>query len=516
MPNDGANSLGNENLEALDKLHCFGSRWFCVQMQEIFNAQTAILKEIAIKHHDDPTIQSVLPLLHGLHTTSDAISLLRRDGLLNEAHVLMRLLTERAINLCYQLVAPANTATNSLKDASNDKAKPNELAADDLIKAAENFRFSESYDSKGLETKINTIAANTKIPLRFLRLMISSHYPQASLALNGSASGAIFHLHNMTESDEDHIGSSFAALLFGASSLQNYVIQVLGMYGVPESLIKESDACSEAAAKIMVLARKPVASKIRDAYGWWQTQSDHEYFAAKKLDPLLRDFESAFSACIEAGIDVPILAKCDPKSLRLQISALYLKRVLNDLRSVWLMIRQGNTSQAGSIAASLFENALLIQCISENEAKAIRMAKTPTAKWPWDIKTMCRFVNDDDAKRKNRVPDQAVADAHYAHYSWLCQIKHPTLGYVRHDSGSTHVVEQGYVVLPFPDIRDEDWPVKRKILLLSLFNTELAIKAFARGGEVKEGTPNEIRFRTRLKTVAELVEKHLQQTNTLP
>jgi hypothetical protein len=51
---------------------------------------------------------------------------------------------------------------------------------------------------------------------------------------------------------------------------------------------------------------------------------------------------------VEAGMQLPVLAKQDKGSLRLRISALYLKRMLNDVRSVWVMIRQGNTSQAGS------------------------------------------------------------------------------------------------------------------------------------------------------------------------
>jgi len=508
---DVKKSSGGESVEALDKLHCFGSRWFCVQIQEAFNAQTAILKEIALKHHGNPTIQSILPLLHGLHTTANAISLLRRDGLLNEAHVLMRLLTERAINLCFHLITPTGVTTNAQNDTAGARVgSPKQLNSDELIEEAEKYRFSESYDSQALETKIRAIAANMKIPLSFLRLMVSSHYPQASLALSGSHVGAVFHLHNMTEAVEDHIGSNFAVLLFGGVSLQNYVIQALGRFGLPESLVKDSDASSEAASKVMQAARLPVASTVRDAYGWWQTLSDHEYFAAKKLDLSLRDFEGAFSACVEAGIDVPMLAKKDANSLRLNISALYLKRMLNDIRSVWLMIRQGNTSQAGSIAASLFENALKIQFIAGDEARAVRLAKSPTAKCPWDIRSMCGIVNRSDAKRGGRDPDEAVADAHYAHYSWLCQIKHPTLGYVGHDSGSTHLVQKGYVVLPFPDVRDEDWPVKRKILLLSLFNAALAIKAFARGGEVGESTPNEMRFRARLKTVEDLLAKHLQ------
>jgi hypothetical protein len=156
--------------------------------------------------------------------------------------------------------------------------------------------------------------------------------------------------------------------------------------------------------------------------------------------------------------------------------------MLNDVRSVWVMMRQGNTSQAGSIAASLFENALLIHCLAENEARAFKFSKTPSETWPWSKRAMCNFVNQDDATRENRKPDPTVADAHYQHYSWLCEIKHATLAYVTHDSGSTHVKEKGYVVMPFPDVREEDWPVKKKILLISLHNAISAIRAFARGG----------------------------------
>ena len=510
MTSEKENNLGKENADALDKLHCFGSRWFCLQMQEAFNVQSAILREI-VQSHDIPRLKQVLPLIHGLQTTSEAISLLRRDGLLNEAHVLMRLLTERAINLCYLLVSATNHSPESPgveSDGATEKKQG--LAANELIKYANEFRFKETYDSEALEKKINAIAANTKIPLDFLRLIVSSHYPQASLALSGSPAGAIFQLYNMTEEAEDHFSNNFTALLFGGLTLLNYVIKVLGTYGIPENLVKDSDASNDSATNLMLKSRRPVAPNVRDTYGWWQRLSDHEYFASKRLASLLREFEIAFGACVEAGMEVPMLAKQDKGSLRLPICALYLKRMLNDVRSVWLMMRQGNTSQAGSIAASLFENALLIQCLAENEPRAIKFRKAQANKWPWAIRQMCIFANQDMAAREKRKPDPKGADAHYAHYSWLCGIKHATLAYAKHDSGSTLVQEKGYAIMPFPDIREEDWPVKRKILLTCLLNAIFAIQAFARGGAVKEETQSEIGFAAKVKTVDDLVVKYLE------
>lgn len=506
------NKLGQENVETLDKLHCFGSRWFCIQMQEAFNAQAAILKEIAYKHSGEG-LKAVLPVLHGLHTTADAISLLRRDGLLNEAHVLMRLLVERALNVCYLLLNPDNSDREFALSPpeKTDKAERKERVADDLIEHAKSFRFEEKYDSDALEKKITVIAANSDIPIDFLRLIVSSHHPQASLALSGSAYGAIFHLQNMKGEDhQEDFNMNFATLLLGGISLLNSTIKILGENGIPEELVKHSGASNDAAISVMKTGLRPKASDVRDAYGWWQNLSDHEYLATQRLAPSLREFETAFSACVEAGIEVPILAKRNDKSLRLKIAALYLKRMLNDVRSMWVMIRQGNTSQAGSIAASLFENALLITCVAESEPRAVQLSKKPSDKWPWDKKTMCNFVNQDLAKRQNTKADQKAADAHYFQYSCLCAIKHPTLEYVTHDSGSTQVEEKGYVVMPFPDVRDEDWPVKKKILLISLHQAITAIKSFARGGDVKEVSPNEKAFVEKIKTAEEILVGHLK------
>jgi hypothetical protein len=511
MSKQDENSLAEENADALDKFHCFGSRWFCLQMQEAFNVQSAILREIAQKNLNNPKIKPALPLIHGLHTTSEAISLLRRDGLLNEAHVLMRLLTERALNLCYLLVAPPDDSPG-MQRASANKTPPRAEGplAEQLVEFAKGFRFKETYDSEALEKKISVIAANTKIPLDFLRLIVSSHYPQASLALSGSASGAVFHLLNMTEDEEEHSSSNFATLLFGGLTLLNYVIRVLAAHGIPEELIKDSDTSHEAATKLRVKIRHPAAPDVQDTYGWWQSLSDHENLAGKRLAPLLREFDIAFGACVEAGMLLPVLAKQDKGSLRLRLCALYLKRMLNDVRSVWVMIRQGSTSQAGSIAASLFENALLIQCLAENEARAAKFSKAPPDRWPWSKRGMCDLADQDRAKREKNKPDPKAAAAHYKQYCWLCEIKHASLGYVAHDSGSTQFREKGYAIMPFPDIREEDWPVKRKILLISLHNAKMAMQAFARAGSVKETGEREMNFASRIKTMHDIVVKSLQ------
>lgn len=505
---ESAEKTPQEVVEGLDKLHCFGSHWFCLQMQESFKAQSAILKEIAFKH-DTSIAQDAIRLIHGLHTCAEAIALLRRDGLLNEANVLMRLLIERALTLCNILIASPSIPLGRQEGASREESvPPREIIADELITNARGFRFVETYDSEALELKIKAIAKNSKIPEDFLRFSVASYYPPASLAISGSPIGAICHLPVWRPENNDE---GFSTLLFGGLTLLNYVIRELSKYGIPQSLISESDKLTSVAHNLMSKVKHPIVSQVRNGYGFWQKLEDNEYFATKKLTAPLREFELAFAACVEAGIDVPILAKREPNSIRLQICGLYLKRMLNDLRSVWVMMRQGNTSQSGAIAASLFENALMIQVLAENEERAIRLNKKPSGKWPWDKKSMCEIVENDEAKREKRKVNAEASAAHYIHYTWLCQIKHTTLASAAHDSGSTSVEEKGYALIPFPDVREEDWPLKRKILHITLFSACSAIKAFARGGMVGQNTPAEVAFADKLKTIDDLLVRHLLQ-----
>ena len=88
----------------MDTYHCFGSRWFCLKMQEAFDGKARFLGELSSVIKDEQ-FQRIFPLAHAIDDTAQAISLLRQAYYLNEAHVLMRLLVERVINLCFRLVS---------------------------------------------------------------------------------------------------------------------------------------------------------------------------------------------------------------------------------------------------------------------------------------------------------------------------------------------------------------------------------------------------------------------------
>src|SRR2546423_13682274 len=98
------------------------------------------------------------------------------------------------------------------------------------------------------------------------------------------------------------------------------------------------------------------------ADGAWQRLDNLEDAAKTTLSEQLKQFEGAFRDTYEAGVIAPVLRDDAPTEADVRCAALRFKRVLNDLRSVWVLLRSGYTSQAASVAASLYENALATIC----------------------------------------------------------------------------------------------------------------------------------------------------------
>lgn len=140
---------GRKDAMNLDKFHSFGSRWFCIQMQEAFAVQRSLIEQLS--ESTNPKLANVMPLLLGLRTSSHAVPLLRRDGLLNESHILMRLLVERAINTCYIFItADKSDAATDAKRQQPKAQSEKPLTADEIIQASLKIRFTESYDNQML------------------------------------------------------------------------------------------------------------------------------------------------------------------------------------------------------------------------------------------------------------------------------------------------------------------------------------------------------------------------------
>lgn len=242
--------------------------------------------------------------------------------------------------------------------------------------------------------------------------------------------------------------------------------------------------------------------------GLWDSNDSMERSATISLHGLLGKFEDLFRKCYEAGVQAPTLPCKRNKGRDISISALFLKRVLVDLRGIWLLMRVGYTSPASAVGASLFEHALSVINIAGSPAKAQDVIQSPAGDVPWTPLELCKNLALkywDEAKREGKKFDEKDFEDQfgyaYAHYKYLCKIKHPTLRSTYHDSKSTQTAPDGYVVMATPNLREEDQPLKAMVLALSLSYCVKAIRAYADALECDKSDAYYISFEKRLEDV---------------
>jgi len=241
--------------------------------------------------------------------------------------------------------------------------------------------------------------------------------------------------------------------------------------------------------------------------GLWAALENMEAAATHLLSQELGPFEASLRSCYEAGVQAPTLKGSRHKEPDMLLAALFLKRVLNDLRGLWVLIRSGYSSQAASVAASLFENALLVVSLVGNRTNASKLRASPQGELPWGPIDLAKVA----ARRQQREVRQAGGSFDdtqyerawrevYSAYKWLCQVKHPTLPSAAHDAFGASVRPDEYVLMAAPDVRDTDLAVKATILAISVNRALEAIQAFAGSLQGHESEPNYREFQARLES----------------
>lgn len=222
--------------------------------------------------------------------------------------------------------------------------------------------------------------------------------------------------------------------------------------------------------------------------GLWDALDEMEPSARIKLASSLVPFEKALRLCYEAGVEAPTLSASRHAEEDVRCAALFLKRCLNDLRATWLLVRVGYTSQAASIAASLWENALVVSVVAGRAAEIQELQNAGDGEIPWGPIRLAQKLADlwqEETLRKSQpFPDSEREKAWrevYSAYKWLCQIKHPTVRSTIYDAPATTVESGAYVVMAAPDMRDADLVVKATVLTISLSRSLEAVRRFALG-----------------------------------
>ena len=241
------------------------------------------------------------------------------------------------------------------------------------------------------------------------------------------------------------------------------------------------------------------------ADGAWDRLAGLEFMAQGRIAVQLIPFEQPFRDAYEAGVIVPVLRAGRTPAVDVRAAALVHKRMLNDLRGVWHMLCMGYTSQAASIAASLYESALVATCLTISQANIDKLLSQPEGEIPWKITEMAKMVVKAEGKSTG-VDYENQWRALYAHYVWLCQIKHSSLQSALHDTSGT-ALEKGYVVMALPHVRDEDMPIKAMVAIIALHRTLDCIEAFAKALGFVDPLPADYRFSERFNRARDLAWK---------
>ena len=130
---------------------------------------------------------------------------------------------------------------------------------------------------------------------------------------------------------------------------------------------------------------------IKDPRGFWLALSTVELTDSPKIAKMLKPFHKPVTDCYECGVEVPTLSCKREKRLDIGVTGLFLKRILNDLRATWNLLLLGYTSQAGSVAAAAFENALIIDCVAGNISRAKKMLANKSGGSPWPVADLCKM-----------------------------------------------------------------------------------------------------------------------------
>jgi hypothetical protein len=90
----------------------------------------------------------------------------------------------------------------------------------------------------------------------------------------------------------------------------------------------------------------------------------------------------------------------------------------------------------------------------------------------------------------------------YAHYVWLCQIKHTAALSVIHDTTASSLRE-GYVVMAIPNVHSDDLPIKALVAIKALMRIHEATQAFAKALGFGHPLPDDYGFANRFKKAKE-------------
>jgi len=198
----------------------FGSRDLTAAMDKFLLDQAGFIKTLAIESNNgDLACDSLMPLLVAISQTANGLSVLARNGLLNETFMLGRGLLERIVNACYLTVAsgeelrryelhakqkayrrlerrielPMTQVSMMFTGEVNVSAVPGLQEALDLFTSKRGKEITR-WSPSSLVERVQQLGERSNANVTVFLLTVISVYEDASEALHGTLYGCTFHL----------------------------------------------------------------------------------------------------------------------------------------------------------------------------------------------------------------------------------------------------------------------------------------------------------------------------------
>lgn len=215
---------------------------------------------------------------------------------------------------------------------------------------------------------------------------------------------------------------------------------------------------------------------------WWQALEAAERAAVAPILQRLSLAAEAVELCYELGVDVGfLLAGVREQSQETRLSGLLLRRILTDLRAVWVSCVKGYTSQAGVLCASLFENALTAEVVAGSGELAEEVIRAPGGELPWSVKELVKRAAEHEVGASSLAgevnPVETESDYMYFSYRWLCKLKHPTVPSLLYEAGAARTGKLSFAPLAVPDVAERDACNKGMILCTAVNRVLKAVSA---------------------------------------
>ena len=201
-----------------------------------------------------------------------------------------------------------------------------------------------------------------------------------------------------------------------------------------------------------------------------------ENIAEENLKIVLSSVLNGSNWLLRNAPDVVLFSKDKVHTLVQNVQHMLLKQALTSLRATNLLCLRGYTSQAASVASSLFELRLYSNFIGLKNSRAEEFLNHSNSQnFVWQPKKMIRHEAETRinlfSEKCNEGTVKKATELINASYVFLCSLKHSNPISLRHAVGARDNIigssfkDGGFPVISLPDTREEDNSTKATILV---------------------------------------------------